>query len=103
MPPTLFATILKVSIFLTVLSLGLAATLGDAVSVFRSPRTMVRSLAATMIIAPLLAVLLVRAYPLRPPVAIALGALAVSPVPPLWPRKTMKAGGDRTYTLGLLV
>src|SRR5690349_108136 len=103
MPAAWFATLIESSIFLTVLGLGLTATTGEALSVLRSPRTMLRSLAPTMVVAPLLAVLLVRVLPLQPPVAIALGALAVSPVPPLWPRKTLKAGGERRYTIGLLV
>ena len=38
-----------------------------------------------------------------PAVKIALIALAVSPVPPLLPRRQLKGGGDAAFTIGLLV
>jgi bile acid:Na+ symporter, BASS family len=54
------------------------------------------------VILPLVAVALVIAFELRPAVKIALVALSVSPVPPLLPRKALKAGGKESYTVGLL-
>jgi BASS family bile acid:Na+ symporter len=52
---------------------------------------------------PLFAVLLAIVFDLHPAVKIALVALAVSPVPPILPRKQGKAGGRRPYAIGLLV
>jgi bile acid:Na+ symporter, BASS family len=40
---------------------------------------------------------------LNPAVQIALVTLAVSPVPPIFPKKAMKDGGGENYTIGLLV
>ncbi len=40
---------------------------------------------------------------LRPQVAIALVTLALSPLPPLLPRRGEKAGGHVQYALGLVI
>jgi len=40
---------------------------------------------------------------LNPAISIALIALAISPVPPFLPGKVAKAGGDASYTLGLVI
>ena len=92
---------IKTSIVLTTLGVGLSATPRDAASLFRDPGRLLRSLAAMMLIVPLFAIIVARSFELEPAVKIALGALSVSPVPPLWPRKSRKAGGDDSYTIGL--
>jgi BASS family bile acid:Na+ symporter len=55
------------------------------------------------VVMPLVAALLVVAFDLPLAVKIALVALALSPVPPILPKKELKAGGDATYAIGLLV
>src|SRR5207244_12457140 len=62
-----------------------------------------RSFLAMNVIMPLVALWLVLAFRLEPAVEVALVALAMSPVPPLLPKKSMRAGGDGSYTIGLLV
>jgi bile acid:Na+ symporter, BASS family len=52
---------------------------------------------------PLFAAALAAAFDLNPAVKIALIALAVSPVPPVLPKKQLKAGGRASYAVGLLV
>ena len=52
---------------------------------------------------PLFAVTLALAFDLKSAVKIALVALSVSPVPPILPKKALKAGGKEDYALGLLV
>jgi bile acid:Na+ symporter, BASS family len=95
--------VLKASIFLTVLSLGLRATGREAVSLVREPSRLARSIGAMMVVMPAVAVLLAQSFDLHPTVKIALVALSVSPVPPIWPRRSLKSGGDEAFTLGLLV
>ena len=58
-----------------------------------------------IIIMPLVATVLAAAFDLYPAVKIALIALAgaISPVPPLLPKKQRKAGGRASYAVGLLV
>lgn len=100
---TLILLALKVSIFLTVFALGLNASLIDTTYLFRNPGRLVRSLLPIYIIMPLVAAALIAAFDIHPAVKIALAALAVSPIPPLLPKKQLKAGGEASYTIGLLV
>ena len=68
----------------------------------RRPALLARSLLAMFVIMPIVAVILVRAFELRPSFEIALLALAISPVPPLLPGKEGKAGGHAAYGLALM-
>jgi BASS family bile acid:Na+ symporter len=99
----LILILLKASIFLTVFALGLQATFADATFLFRHPRLLIRGFLSMNVIMPLLALLLVMTFHLAPEVKIALVALSVSPVPPIFPKKALKAGGEENYTIGLLV
>lgn len=92
----------KISIVITVLGLGLSTKPGHATSLFKDPPQLVRSLLAMQVIVPLFAILIVRTFDLDAPVKIALVALSVSPVPPIWPKRTLHAGGEEAYTIGLL-
>jgi len=100
---TLIPLLLKASIFITVFALGLQATLADATFLFRRPRLLIRGFASMNVIMPLLALALVVTLPLHPAIKVALVALSVSPVPPIFPKKVLKAGGKENYTIGLLV
>jgi len=95
--------VIKSSIVLTVLGLGLNATWQDATSLFRRPGLLVRSVLSMNVIMPLVAAGLVVAFDLPVAVKIALVALAISPVPPVLPKKELKAGGHASYAVGLLV
>jgi bile acid:Na+ symporter, BASS family len=96
-------SVLKISIALGVLALGMQATFTDAMSVFRNPRDLGRAFLAMNVFMPLLALGLGLAFNLHPAVKIALVALAVSPVPPFFPKKAVKASGSENYSIGLLV
>jgi bile acid:Na+ symporter, BASS family len=99
---TIIVLALKASILLTVFSFGLQATKDDLLCVVRRPGHFVRALLALFVIMPVVAILLVKNFGLLPPVKIALVALAISPIPPLLPRKTGKAGGHPGFALGLM-
>jgi BASS family bile acid:Na+ symporter len=90
------------SIFLMVLGFGMQATLDDALYLFRNPRLLIRAVLAMFVIMPLFALLIVALFALDQVVEIALVALAVSPIPPVFPAKAFKKGGNKAYTLGLL-
>jgi bile acid:Na+ symporter, BASS family len=102
-PQEIVGLALQASIVLTLFGFGLEATRDDLLYVLRRPRVLVRSLVAMFVIMPLFAVLLTTVFHFQRPVAIALIALAISPVPPLLPRKVTKAGGLAPYGLGLMV
>jgi len=94
---------LKASIFVTVFCLGLNATLEDALYLLRRPSELLRSLVSMNVIMPVVAVALALAFNFHRAVEIALFAFAVSPIPPVFPKKGFKAGGRSPYVIGLLV
>ncbi len=94
---------LKASILLNVFAIGLRASLQDATYLFRRPGQLVRALLAMNLLMPLFAVALAVLFDLNPAVKIALVALSVSPIPPVLPIKMMKAGGTKSYSIGVLV
>jgi len=94
---------LKVSIPMQVFATGLGASWQDAVYLFRHPRLLESSVLARNVAVPILAILLIKTFPFHVAIAITLGVLAVTPVPPLLPRSQIKAGAHSGYVLGLLV
>jgi bile acid:Na+ symporter, BASS family len=93
---------LQISIFTTVLGLGLTATTGDLLYLWRRPGLLARSLLAMLVLMPLVAIVLVRTFDFPHAMEVALVALAISPVPPLLPNRENKAGGSAPYGLGLM-
>lgn len=89
------------SILLVVLGLGLNSSCRDALYLFRNPGLLFRTLLAMNVIMPLIAVGFAVAFDLPLAMKIALVALAISPVPPLVPKKELKAGGYASYAMGL--
>ena len=100
---SLFVFALKASIALTVIGIGLRSTSRDTTFLLRHRALAARSFLAMNVIMPLVALWLVLTFRLEPTVELALVALAMSPVPPLLPKKSVRAGGDGSYTIGLLV
>jgi BASS family bile acid:Na+ symporter len=93
---------LLLSVFSVVFSLGLEAQPMDAVFLLRHPGLLLRSLLAMNIVMVAFAVAVAELFNLDPEVKVAILALAVSPVPPVLPKKNRKAGGDSAYGIGLL-
>ncbi len=102
-PADILLVAIKASILLTVLAIGLNANWRDATFLFRRPALLLRSLLAMNVLMPLVAAVLAAAFNLPTPIKVALVALAISPVPPILPKKQLKAGGDESYAIGLLV
>jgi BASS family bile acid:Na+ symporter len=100
---TVATLMMQASIVLTVAALGLRARRGDVRSLLTDRGRLARSLLAMHLVMPLLAVGLAMAFDLHPAVEVALVALAVSPVPPLLPKKELKVGGRDSYAVGLAV
>jgi BASS family bile acid:Na+ symporter len=100
---TLIPLVLKLSILLTVFAIGLSTRAQDIAYVLQRPRLLLRSLIAINVIMPVFAALMAGAFDLKPAVEIGLVALAVSPIPPLLPKKAIQAGGAASYAIGLLV
>ena len=98
----LIPIVLQLSIALIVVAIGLQASPGDIGHLVRRPSLLVRSVLAMNVILPLAVVGAVVAFKLKPAVEVALLVLAVSPVPPILPKKEGKAGGNVSYAIGLL-
>jgi BASS family bile acid:Na+ symporter len=92
---------IQVSILSTVFGFGLNATREDLLYLLRQPRLLARSLLAVFVILPIVAVALAAAFDFPQSAKIVLVALALSPVPPLLPRKEAGAGGQNSYALGM--
>jgi BASS family bile acid:Na+ symporter len=88
---------------LIVLALGMRGTLDDALSLFRRPGLLLRSLLAMNVVLPIVAAATVAVADLNPVVEVALVALSVSPVPPILPGKELRLVSDEAYVYGLLV
>jgi len=93
---------LKVSIFSIVFGFGLKATLDDLSYVVRRPGLLLRSLLAVFVIMPVVAVMLAQLFNFAQTIRVVLVALAVSPLPPILPKKESKAGGYTPFGLGLM-
>ncbi len=96
-------TAFGVSLAVLVFGSGLGARFSDVAALLRRPGLLARSLVAVLVVAPAIAVTLVGVFDLNREVAIALVALAVSPLPPLLPGRGEKAGGRTEYGLGLVL
>ena len=94
---------LVISIVTTVFAVGLGATWRDVAEEFREPSALLRALFAIDVVMPVFALAAVAATNLPGPVKIALVLLSISPVPPLLPKKALKAGGTKGSIIGLLV
>jgi BASS family bile acid:Na+ symporter len=94
---------LQVAIVGTVFGFGLRATRDDVLYVARRPGLLIRSFLAVLVVMPMLVVGFVKVFDLRTTVEVVLVALALSPVPPLLPRKEKKAGGLPSFGLGLML
>jgi len=104
--PTWFklaALALQISIVALVFAVGLGTTWRDATYLFRTPRLLGNSILARNVAVPIIAILLIKAFPFHVAIAITLGVLALTPVPPLLPASLLKAGARSEYVLGLLV
>jgi BASS family bile acid:Na+ symporter len=101
-PKQLVLLALQTSILSIVFGYGLRATVDDLLYLIRRPALLLRSVAAVFVVMPVLAVLLARLFDFPTSVKVALISLAISPVPPLLPRKETNAGGDAAYAIALM-
>jgi len=102
-PQDLILFTLQASVIVTVFAFGLEATVRDVLYVWRRPMRLLIALVAMFVIMPIVAIALPQALGVTEEVKIALACLAISPIPPLLPKKQTKAGGSESFALGLMV
>jgi len=93
---------IKVSLALTVLAAGMRARPADHLWLFRRPSLLARTILSMNVMMPLIAILMVSILGLSQPVKVALVALSMSPVPPLFPPKVVASRGSAPYAVSLL-
>ena len=94
---------LKASIVLSVFAIGLVSQVNDTLFLLRRPKLLLRSVVAINVVMPIVAAAMAWIFDLPEAVEMSLVALAVSPVPPVLPKKQVKAHGEPSYAIGLLV
>ncbi|GAA5069704.1 bile acid:sodium symporter family protein [Lysobacter panacisoli] len=94
---------IQASILGTVFCYGLQATLDDALHLVRHRSLLLRSLISMFVVMPAAALVILGVFDLPKATAIVLVALAISPIPPMLPKKERKAGGLADYGLGLML
>jgi len=99
----LVAIAIQLSMAIIIFCVGLNARFKDITGVLAKPGLLFRSLLAMNVIMPAVAVLIAIWFDLNLVVEAALIAMALSPIPPILPTKELKAGGDPSYILGVLV
>lgn len=92
-----------VSVLALVFALGLNATTAEATYAFRHPRRLLRGFLAMSVVVPAVAAAFALLTDLPRPVAIAIIAMSIAPVPPILPISQMKGGARPEYAYGMLV
>jgi predicted Na+-dependent transporter len=87
----------------SMLSVGLAYTVREILSPLREARAIFRALVANFVLVPLLAVAIVRIFPMEPPLALGLFLLAGSAGAPFLIKLASAAKSDLALSAGLLV
>jgi BASS family bile acid:Na+ symporter len=94
---------IKVSVLTLVFALGLNATTAEATYLFRHPRRLLRGFLALAVVVPAVAAGFALLIDVPRPVAIAIIAMSLSPVPPILPLAQLKGGARPEYAYGMLV
>jgi bile acid:Na+ symporter, BASS family len=96
--------VLMAGIMLTVTSVGLRSRPADTLLLLRNPRLGVRAMVSMFVLMPLFVIGLTWVLPVVDQAAhAALIALALSPMPPILPRRQVKLGAEGDYAVGLQV
>lgn len=92
---------LTVTIFCSMLAIGVNHSFSQLTSLWRQPVLLLRSIVAVVVLVPILVAFLLRV--LDPPIAVAnsLAVLAAAPGAPLMTKRSLMAGGDSTYSASL--
>jgi bile acid:Na+ symporter, BASS family len=93
---------LQSSIAILLFCIALKSSFQDITRLLERPGLLARSFLAMNLIMPLFAVMLALAFDFNNALEIAFIALAIAPIPPILPKKELKAGGTSSYIIGLL-
>jgi len=97
------AILLQGSMMVSVLAIGMSASVSDILYLWHRPGLLLRSFLAMYIVVPLIAVALVLLMPLSPGGSLGLVLVAISAGAPLLPKTMLKLGCNPPYVYSLLV
>ncbi|GGP18849.1 bile acid:sodium symporter [Silvimonas iriomotensis] len=95
--------VLKASIMLMILALGLTARPADLLYMRAHPGKLLRSLLSMYGVMLLLAIIACKWFRFDHAVSVVILVLPLAPIPPLLPKKQTRAGGDASHAVGLVV
>lgn len=103
MNQTVLLVALQLSIFLTMLTIGMGSSTSDLRSLLSQPSRLVRSLVAINVLGPAIAIAVCKAFSLHPAIIIALMTLSVAPVSNLFVQSMLPVVGPgrAAYAYGL--
>ena len=99
--PSALMLLIQGSIIALGLALGLDAGVNDILSLVTRPVKLARAFLAICIIVPAAAVALVQLLPLIGPVKAGVILMALAPMPPIIPPRSLRLGAVRAYVYGL--
>jgi BASS family bile acid:Na+ symporter len=94
---------LQLSMAIVIFCVALNTHFEDVTFLLHQRGLLLRSLTSMLVVMPAFAVGLALAFDLTHVVEVAMIASALSPVPPILPGKQIKAGGQASYVIGLLM
>jgi BASS family bile acid:Na+ symporter len=102
-PAGIVKLVLTGGIALTVFAIGLRSRPRDTLLLVRHPMLGLRAMTSMFVLTPIFVIAVTMAVALGRPDRAALIALAVSPMPPILPRREATVGGEGDYAVGLQV
>jgi len=102
-PEQVLAVVAAVTIFVLMFDLGLGIALRQFRWVWQHPGLIARALFCVLIAVPALAVLVARTFELARPVQIGIVLMAISPGAPVALRRSLAAGGHRSFAPALQI
>ena len=102
-PPGLLTLAATATVFAVMFTLGLRIAIGEFRWVWQHPGLVARSLFAVLIAVPVLAIVVTRAFELERAVSIGIVLMSVAPGAPVALRRSLGAGGHRSFAPALQI
>lgn len=102
-PEWLLTACIAVTVFSVMFGIGLSVAPGELARVWRSPAPMLRGLFSVLVAVPVLALAITRAFDLPRATDIGIVLMAISPGAPVALRRSLDAGGHRSFAPSLQI
>jgi BASS family bile acid:Na+ symporter len=103
MPEWLLSAAVAATVFVIMFDIGLALVPGEFRWVWQRPGLMAKSLFSILVAVPVLALVIARAFDLPRPAEVGIVLMAISPGAPVALRRSLAAGGHRSFAPALQI